>query len=124
MSLKIAKAGKSYNVVESGFCYLSGDGKAEIIIGLGDEKSSVPLNIRISFLIDDGKPRLDYKAEGNSLVNVICYNFSSLTGTGTPEPINLGTFRDKTILLDLWSYDFSKDGRTNRRLDYCVYLEA
>ena len=49
MSLKIAKAGKSYNVVESGFCYLSGDGKAEIINGLGDEKSSVPLNNRISF---------------------------------------------------------------------------
>ena len=124
MSMRIVKAGKAYNVIESRFCYLSGDSKAEIIIGLGDEKSYVPLNIRINFSKDDGKPRLDYKAEGNSLVNVICYNFSSLTGTGTPEPINLGTFRGKTILLDFWSYDFSKDGRTNRRLDYCVYLEA
>ena len=124
MSLKIIKAGKPYKVIESGFCYLSGDSKAEITIDFGNEESSVKLNLRIAFLKDEGESRLDYKPEGSSTIYVTCYNFTSLTGTGTPEPARLATFRGKAILFDLWSNDFSKDGNAHRRLDYCVYMEA
>lgn len=56
-----------------------------------------------------------------NILTMTCINFNNSLGIGTTAPIEVATFRGKTIFLHLWVYTLGE--KNLRKITYSLYLE-
>ena len=109
----------AYEIVESQVLFLDSP-ESELFIHLVVEKEFVG-DIRIRFITDDTE-NLAVKGEMQEDALVLtCINFDNELGSGTNNPVNIGTSKAKRLMLHMWAYLMGD--KKARKIEYTIFRE-
>lgn len=110
---------RAYEIVESQVLFLDSP-ESELFIHLVVEKEFVG-DIRIRFITDDTE-NLAVKGEMQEDALVLtCINFDNELGSGTNNPVNIGTSKGKRLMLHMWAYLMGD--KKARKIEYTIFRE-
>ena len=110
---------RAYEIVESQVLFLDSP-ESELFIHLVVEKEFVG-DIRIRFITDDTE-NLAVKGEMQEDALVLtCINFDNELGSGTNNPVNIGTSKGKRLMLHIWAYLMGD--KKARKIEYTIFRE-
>jgi hypothetical protein len=67
------------------------------------------LRFVFSFLSDNGATRMEPGPVSSSALTLLLFNFNNSIGSGTTEPIEIGTVRGRKLLLSFMVYSMNPD---------------
>ena len=109
----------AYEIVESQVLFLDSP-ESELFIHLVVEEEFVG-DIRIRFITDDTE-NLAVKGEMQEDALVLtCINFDNELGSGTNNPVNIGTSKGKRLMIHIWSYLMGD--KKARKIEYTIFRE-
>lgn len=113
-----------YRVLESGNAILyNQDASLKMVVEPG---TGFRFMLEISFVDEKDKPRVMHKevdVEKNE-IRLICFNFDSGFGTGSTDPVEIATYNNKRIFLNIWTFLLgNRNGKHTRKIDYTFYIE-
>lgn len=110
---------RAYEIVESQVLFLDSP-ESELFIHLVVEEEFVG-DIRIRFITDDTE-NLAVKGEMQEDALVLtCINFDNELGSGTNNPVNIGTSKGKRLMLHMWAYLMGD--KKARKIEYTIFRE-
>lgn len=110
---------RAYEIVESQVLFLDSP-ESELFIHLVVEEEFVG-DIRIRFITDDTE-NLAVKGEMQEDALVLtCINFDNELGSGTNNPVNIGTSKGKRLMLHIWAY-LMGDKKAGK-IEYTIFRE-
>ena len=110
---------RAYEIVESQVLFLDSP-ESELFIHLVVGEEFVG-DIRIRFITDDTE-NLAVKGEMQEDALVLtCINFDNELGSGTNNPVNIGTSKGKRLMLHMWAYLMGD--KKARKIEYTIFRE-
>jgi len=105
----------AFEVFDSGSC-ISAE-QEPVIFYLAEN-----LKVRFSFLNDDESKthRMEFNPISNQELEIKLFNFNNSLGTGTNNPLPIGTLNNRRLFLSFNIYAFNKN--SSKTIHHCWYL--
>lgn len=86
--------------------------------------SSFKILIRIVSKNDNTGMGLQFNVDKDkNTIEYICSNFDNVLGTGTNEPIEIGTIGGKKFYIHFWIYAMGDEKKITRKVEYSIWKE-
>ena len=106
----------NYDVVSSGLVISFKDEPIEFILSEGPP----PFVIRFLFADDNGEQRIEVKEKSTSEGSITLFNFNNQFGSGSSDPMPVGTLSDRRLYLQYRVYSLGE--KSARTFQYTWYL--
>ena len=86
-----------------------------------DEEFEFTVKIKFEEVKDNQHPQLTSEVDVEKrIITLSCVNFTDFIGTGTLNPLELGTYNSRQIYLKFWV--MTPEEKLTREIRYCFYL--